>query len=138
MVSKHFEIHELVPEELYHSIHEKVLWRMIPDAIIETIDTLKEHFSEGTMKINDYEWSGNRRWSGLRTVGSRWYSYTSMHTTFDAIDCVFSAYDIDEVRKYILANPKKFPHITRIEAKVSWLHFDTKKTGKDGIITFNA
>ena len=136
--SKYFEIHELVPEELYHTVHEDVLWRMVPQKLIESIDQIKEKFPKGSMSINNYEWAGNRRWSGLRTVGSPWYSHGSQHTTLNAVDAVFSKYTTDEVRNYILTNPNEFTHVRRIETNVNWLHIDLKETGRQDIVTFNA
>ena len=134
--SKYFDIHELVPEELYHTIHEDVLWRMVPQKLIETIDTIKNKFPNGSMSINDYEWSGNRRWSGLRTVGSPYYSFTSQHALMNAIDAVYSKYSVDEVRDYILDNPDEFPHIGGVELNVEWLHIDCRSRKDGEIITF--
>jgi len=134
--SRYFEIHELIPEELYHSIHEDVLWRMVPQKLIETIDTVKNKFPNGSMSINDYEWAGQRRWSGLRTVGSKWYSFWSQHTTLNAVDAVFSRYDVEDIRHYILDNPNEFPHIGGIELDVSWLHVDCRPRRDGKIITF--
>jgi len=129
MISKYFEIHELVPE---HIFQKKGLsaWSLIDDRLIETIDALKEIFSKGTMTINNYYWSGDREWSGLRTPTSRWYSETSMHTHGKAIDAIFSNYKAEEVREYIKNHPDKFPHIKGIEENISWLHIDTRNEDK--------
>ena len=137
MKSKYFKIHELVPKNLFGNIHEDVLWRIVPFEIIITIDTLKETFSNGTMTINNYIWGGNREWSGLRSRDSSYFSETSQHCLFNAIDAVFSDYTAEYIRNYIIANQDKFPHIKRLEDKVTWLHFDTKKTGKKEIVIFN-
>ena len=137
MRSKYFQIHEIVPANLFNLVHEDLLWRMIDDRLVETIDTIKEKFPNGSMTINNYKWNGSRGWSGIRTTDSPWYSKGSQHTLGMAIDAVFSKYSTDEVRNYIVANPKEFPHIRRIEAGVDWLHFDMKETGKEEIVTFN-
>lgn len=136
MVSRHFKIHELVPEELYRMVHEEVLWRMVPDELIRSIDQLKDRFSKGTMTINNYEWSGNRRWSGLRLAGKPYYSPTSQHTKMNAIDAVFSDYSAEEVRKYILSNSLKFPHIGGVELEIDWVHLDIRPRRDGQIITF--
>lgn len=138
MRSKFFKIHELVPRDLFETIHEDVLWRMIPTEIIETIDKLKETFSNGSMTINNYFWDSDREWSGLRTKGSPYYSSGSQHTLFNAIDAVFSDYKAEDVRSYILSHQSRFLHITRLEDEVEWLHFDIKETGNSAIVLFRA
>lgn len=140
MQSKYFKLPELFPKELYTYLKDlvsaEVMWRMLNPKLTVSIDRLKEKFPEGSISINNYEWDGDREWSGLRTKGSPWYSPTSQHSEFNAVDCVFSAYSTDEVREYILANQDEFPEVTRIEGKVGWLHMDVKYTGMDEILVF--
>ena len=138
MKSSKFKIHELVPLRLFNIVHEDVLWEMIDDKLIETIDYLKEKFPEGSMTINNYIWSGDRGWSGLRTKDSSYYSPTSQHSLGKAVDIIFSAYTTDEIRKYILDNPEEFPHIGGIELLVSWLHLDVRSRVQGKIKTFYA
>ena len=138
MRSKFFKIHELVPRDLFETIHEDVLWRMIPTEVIETIDRLKETFSNGSMTINNYFWNGEREWSGLRIKGSPFYSSGSQHTVLNAIDAVFSDYTAEDVRSYIMAHQSRFLHITRLEDGVEWLHFDIKETRNSSIVLFRA
>ena len=125
MKSKYFEIHELVPKHMYN-MRGNNNWRFIDERLIATIDTLKEHFSSGTMTINNYKWGGDREWSGLRTSQSPDYSPTSMHSFGKAIDCIFSHYSAEEVRLYILSNKGFFPYIRGMEDTVSWLHVDVR------------
>ena len=138
MQSIKFKIHELVPLKLFNTVHPDVLWRMIDPRLIETIDKLKEVFPNGSMTINNYMWGGDRGWSGLRTKDSSYYSPTSQHSLGKAIDCIFSAYDFEEVRQYILNNPDEFPHIGGIELNVSWLHLDVRERQNGKIKTFYA
>lgn len=137
MKSKHFRIEELVPKELFDLLHEDTLWAIFDDDLIIALDTIKEKFSNGTMTVNNWLWNGNRSQSGIRTKESKYYSPTSQHSKGCAIDCVFSEYNAEEVRKYIVENREEFPTITRLEDKVSWLHFDTKPTGQKEIYLFN-
>jgi hypothetical protein len=90
------------------------------------------------MVINSYKWGGDRGWSGLRTKNSKYYSPTSQHSLGKAIDAVFSKYDVEEVRQYILDNQEEFPHIGGVELGVSWLHIDTRPRVNGKIKTFNA
>ena len=138
MRSKYFEIHELVPKHLYENVHEDLLWSMLDDKLIETIDKIKETFNDGTMTINNYKWGGDREWSGIRTKDSKYYSETSQHSIGKATDSVFSKYTIIEVRNHILNNSNDFPHIGGIELGVSWLHIDTRTRVNNKILRFNS
>jgi len=137
MTSKHFKIHELVPKVLYDTYGEKA-WRYVDVRLIETIDKLKEVFSDGTMTINNYYWGGNREWSGIRTPDSKYYSVGSQHSYGNALDIVWSEYTAEEVRQYILNNQEEFPHIRRLEKDVSWCHLDLANTGVKEIVLFSA
>jgi len=138
MKSTKFKIYELVPVKLYNMVHEDVLWQMFDPRLLETVDTIKEKFSKGTMVINSYKWGGSRGWSGLRTKDSSYYSPTSQHSLGKAIDAVFSMYDVNEIRQYILDNPEEFPHIGGIELNVDWLHIDVRPRVNGKIKTFTA
>jgi hypothetical protein len=142
MTSKYFELHEVFPRDLYNLlvniVPAKIMWRMVNPGLVVTIDRLKEKFPNGSMTINNYKWNGDREWSGLRTKESKWYSPTSKHSSFDAIDAVFSAYKIDEVRNYVLENPDEFPEVGGIEMGTSWLHADVRSRRDGKIITFSA
>lgn len=134
MKSKYFKIHELVPEHIFIKYGESA-WRFIDSRLIESIDTIKERFPNGTITINNYKWKGNRKWSGLRTPDSPYYSETSIHSLGGAIDAIFSAYNIETIRQDIRRNPKVYPHIKGIEDGVSWLHIDTRN--EDKLVIFN-
>jgi len=129
MKSKYFKIHELVPKHIYKK-YKKSAWKFIDDRLIQSIDTLKEHFKNGTMTINNYKWKGDRNWSGLRTSNSAWYSETSQHSFGRAVDCVFSDYNEEDIRQYIIENSDKFPYIKGIEMGISWLHIDIRNEDK--------
>ena len=142
--SKYFKIYEIVDKETFIHLGD-VAWELVDWRIIETIDTLKEVFNQGTITINNYKWKGNRNWSGLRTKDSKYYSPTSMHSlsinkdggrTFKAVDCIFSHYTTKEVREYILSHQDEFPYIKRIEV-ANWIHLDLRETDKDYIVLFD-
>lgn len=134
MKSKYFEIHELVSESVFKKKGEGA-WRYIPPPLIEAIDTIKERFPNGTATINNYYWRGDRKWSGLRTPDSTYYSPTSMHAFMQAVDIVFSSYSAEEVRQDIIANPDIYPTIKGLELNITWLHIDIRNEEK--LITFN-
>jgi hypothetical protein len=61
----------------------------------------------------------------------------SGHKFGGCIDCDFDDVTAEEVRQYILNNPEQFPHITALEANVSWLHFDVRVKPWSGIKLIN-
>jgi len=134
--SKYFKIEELVSPAIVKLAHEDVLWGLLDDKLLQTIDKLKEKFNDGSMSINNYLWSGNRSQSGLRTKDSKYYSERSQHSVGKAIDCIFSRYNVDDIRNYILDNPDEFPFIGGVELGVSWLHIDVRPRRNGKILTF--
>jgi hypothetical protein len=134
MKSKHFKVHEVVPEHIYNKYGEKA-WKFMSKDLLVTIDKLKDHFNLGTATINNYYWKGNRHWSGLRTPESEDYSETSQHSLGNAVDIVFSHYSAEEVRNYIISNPHEFPYIKGLELGVSWVHLDVRN--ENYLVTFN-
>ncbi len=131
-----FKLYELVPQELYETVHPEVLWNMLDDRLLQSIDTIKSKFPLGSMSINTYKWGGNRNQSGLRTKHSKYYSKNSQHSIGKAIDCVFTAYSVDSIRNYILGHPTLFPYIGGIELNVDWLHIDVRRRRGNKIKTF--
>ena len=132
---KYFKIEELVSKETFDLIKEDTLWKLFDAKLLVTIDALKEKFPEGTMSINTWKWQGDRNQSGLRTKNSKYYSPTSQHSVGRAVDCVFSDYDEDSVRQYVINHPDEFPYIKGIELNVSWCHFDVRSS--DRVVLFN-
>ncbi len=135
MYSSKFRLEELIDKGTFDTIGGKA-WELLDPRLLASIDQIKERFPEGSMTINNWLWNGNRNWSGLRVSGSKYYRPWSMHSWGKAIDAVFSAYDVDAVREYILANPEEFPHIRGVELGTSWLHIDVRN--REDVITFSA
>jgi hypothetical protein len=126
--AEYFAIHELVPPATYKARGEKA-WQLIDPKLIFLIDELRETFGSAT--INNYEWGGDRQWSGLRTKDSPYYSAYSQHTFGRAVDMLFKEHTADEVRQAIVKAPDKWlgicPSIT-LEDGVSWLHIDVRNS----------
>ena len=128
MTAKWFKIHELVPPAIYKAQGEEA-WNLIDPNLIKLIDALRERYGAAT--INNYEYGGEREWSGLRTPDSPWYSPTSQHTLGRAADILFKYHTAQEVRDDIMFNSQEYwlaicPYF-RLEDKVSWLHIDVKR-----------
>lgn len=140
MKSEYFKLHELVPKHVFEARGEKG-WELLDDRMIASIDALKKRFPLGTMTINNWYWGGVRQWSGLRTgayyTSIRAYELSfSQHKYGRAFDCVFSEYDIEEVRDYVKHHPEEFPYLTGVEEGVSWFHGDTRNY--DGVKLFSS
>jgi hypothetical protein len=127
---ENFIVEELVDPELFEMFkhNQDVLWRMFDPEALMGLQWLRERFGSAT--VNNWNAGGNRKWSGIRTSKSPYYSKGSMHSCGKAFDIVFENYSAEEVREELklLGNS---PHITRYEDDVSWTHMDTKDTGLD-------
>lgn len=126
---KHFAIHELVPPDVYHDRGERA-WELLDPDMLRTLDMLRDRY--GSMTVNNWFWGGDRKWSGLRTAGSPYFSPYSQHTFGRASDPIFKNITAEEVRVEIQAqkdNPT-FRYIKSIELGVSWLHFDVRNCNR--------
>ena len=132
--TKHFTITELVPPDVYEARGDRA-WSLLDDRALETLDALRDKFGKTT--VNNWQWNGFRKWSGLRTPGSPYFSKYSQHTFGRAFDCIFAETTAEEVREYVLEHQDEFPHIRGIELDVTWLHFDVGNRPGDDIYTFN-
>ena len=124
---KHFEIHELVPQDVYEKYGEKA-WQFFDVSLLETLDQLREHF--GSLTVNTWKWGGHLSQRGLRSFDYGGIGNRSLHKLGKAIDCSSKVHSSEDMRQYILNNQEQFPHIRGLELDVSWLHFDTRN--RDG------
>ena len=121
----HFDIHELVPRNVFNHRGERA-WELLDERLLITLDRLRERY--GPITVNNWYWGKDREWSGLRTKDSPFYSPYSQHTFGRAADCLFAGISAEQVRQDILAMPtdSTFELIGSIELDVSWLHFDVR------------
>ena len=129
---RNFIIQQLVPPHVYEE-HKDQSWQLLDERALLTLDTLHDTF--GITTVNDWHTGGSRKWSGLRTKESPWYSEFSQHTYGRAFDCIFLHKDAQSVRNYILLHKTGFPCIAAIETGVDWLHFDVRNCSP--ILLFN-
>jgi hypothetical protein len=143
-VLKHFIIKEFVPPEVWEREAEKSL-NHIDERIIITADQVWEHFNNiherSTVTINNWCYGGEYKYRGFRPASCTVDAKKSMHREIDghkcgAIDFGVEHFTAKEVRDEIMSHPEKFPHITRLEDNVPWVHADIKKTGRKGIYLF--
>ena len=135
-----FDLHEILPPQVYYHLEEQnVLWKgwvLIPYTTIKTIDALRKEF--GPTYINTYGLSEKaqslvcvRGSSGLRSIDFESKpKYVSAHYAGLATDCLFKNISARDVRKQILKNPDRYPHIKMLECTVNgkeigWLHWDS-------------
>jgi hypothetical protein len=137
----HFKGYELVSPEIYndHKGGERVLQFFNPSYLI-TLDFIWEYFHDkyesNHVTINDWKWGGKFTQKGLRaiTIGK---ANLSMHKWCGAFDMDIENVTAIEARKEIKKNRILFPHITRLELNVPWLHIDFANVDTSkGIVTF--
>jgi len=126
---KHFIIQELVDPATYRMRGDKA-WELLDNRLLITLDKLRNRY--GRMTINNWKWGSDRKWSGLRTKESPYYSAYSQHTFGRAADCLFADYTAEQVRQDILNDKDHddFKYINSLELGVSWLHFDIRNTDR--------
>jgi len=135
---KHFKIQEFVDPITYDKFGNKSLM-FFDEKILIIADNLKEYF-DTTITINNWFWNGERKWSGLRTNKSDYYSSYSQHSFGKAIDFQVKNIPTSEVRKTILKHQKKkcFEYITRMENNTpTWIHVDCANINTNEILLFN-
>lgn len=120
--------HELVPESYYRKFEktpEKFL-NLFDDRALKTLQALREEFGPAT--VNNWAVGGSNQYRGWRPFNCTVGAIHSQHKFGRAFDVNFKHTTAEQARKLILANPHRFPHLTRIERDVSWLHFDVATT----------
>lgn len=140
---EHFEIHELVPKELYELLHEDVLWKLFDVELLQGLDYVKSKFQNGMMLVNNYKWTGKYSESGIRTKQSKHYSHGSMHSVGKAVDFRFTEYSAKEVYNFLKDDKlitKYFTRMENIEDAPTWIHLDRKPVKNDfnTLYIFNA
>lgn len=119
-----FKIQELVPPHVYEERGEKA-WELLDERALISLDALRDMF--GPLTCNDWHIGGGRKWSGLRTAESPYYSPYSQHTMGRAFDVISGIHSAESMREKVLRHRKeKFSYITGLELNVTWLHFDVR------------
>ena len=119
---EHFRIYELVDPGTYSRFGQKC-WEFFDFNALVTLDLLREQFGQAT--VNNWKWGGNYQWSGLRTLNCTIGADLSQHRFGRAFDVKFKNVSANEVRQHIRGDQEYWSeHISRIENKVSWFHFD--------------
>lgn len=134
-VSKNFYLAEFVPIQYYNDYVDSTIGD-IDYRVILTAQALRDNLGV-PLTINNWHAEGPRNESGLRIAGMKNYRPRSQHSYGRAADIVSDKITAQEMRDHILKNRDLYPHIRRLEDKVSWLHFDLRETLTDDIVLFN-
>jgi hypothetical protein len=134
---KYFQLHELVPPDIYEARGARA-WELLDERALITLDALREHL--GPFIVNDWWWDGKFKESGLRSLTTKTGAALSQHRFGRAFDCKFRNKSPKEACDYVLSNQDQFPHLTVIEntdSTPTWFHFDVRSHDRTGIWMVN-
>lgn len=119
-----FHLHELVDKHTYRTRGEAA-WGVFTQRAIDALHGLRL-FIDRPITINNWFAGGPYAWSGYRSPECTIGAAKSEHRSGNAFDCKIQGTDAESVRIAILANQDdpRLRNIMRLEADVSWLHFD--------------
>lgn len=125
----HFKVQEFVSPAIYKQRGSKSL-ELMDSRILETMDALRKNLNK-PITINNWIWNGDRTQSGYRDVdfygsASTYANSLSQHKYGRAVDFLVKGMTAGEVRKHILTNIDKYPHITFLEIDINWVHIDCR------------
>ena len=132
-----FETHELVYPLIWAARGDRAL-ELMDERILITADQLRDKF--GKITVNNYEWGGQYKESGLRSFTTQTGAKLSQHRFGRGLDMKFGQTTPQEVYDYILNSPEDFEYITcveNIEATKTWLHIDCRTLQTGGIRVIN-
>lgn len=131
---KYFELRELVGPAVHAKWGERA-WQFLQAPALITLDQLRERF--GRIIVNNWHAGGTYKESGLRDFETSTGAGMSQHKFGGAFDTKPRDTTPQAMHAYILAHPGEFPYLTTLEAIEStptWLHFDVRNHGSDGIL----
>lgn len=139
-LKRYFDIRELVCSHTYQKFGENVSWQFLDTEALHTLLVLRIQILKCGMVINDYIFAGNNEQRGLRCnicpivkdKTDRNLIYLSAHCNGAGFDVVFgknTGMTAEKARNLIVEHQHLLPYNIRLEARVTWLHFDTYDTG---------
>lgn len=131
---QYFNIYELVPKD-FEPVLENKLWLLFDNRALITLDELRRKF--GPVIVNNWKEEGPLSQCGFRTASGIGAAF-SQHRYGRAFDCHFKNVTAEEVRQLCKQGQYNcFYHITAIEDKVSWFHFDIRNNSGP-LLVFNS
>lgn len=130
---RNFKIEEFVSPEMFKRRGSKCI-ELLDERLLDTMDSLRENLGK-PITINNWLWNGNRTQSGLRDADfygstTKYHSSLSQHKYGRAADFLVKGMAAWQVRKHILENIEKYPHIKFLECDISWVHIDVRTGDK--------
>ena len=125
---KFFELNEIIDRKTYEKWGDRA-WILFNPNALEALDGLRE-FMNAPITVNN--WWGNpgagNQYRGYRPEDCPVGAKFSQHKEGNAFDCTIKGYTAEDARRIILENQDNplLAKIMRLEADVSWLHFDLK------------
>lgn len=126
-LSEHFSVRELVDPETVDAMGEERAGNTVDPRLIMALETLRAVLDCTPIIINDYEWGGNFKYSGVRPCTYTKGAKFSSHRYGNTADLKFPALDPIWVQHFILEHEHEFPHIVRMEDAAitkTWLHIE--------------
>lgn len=132
-VKQYFKIQELVSRAVYQKYGEEKCWSLFRKETLECLLVIRRDILKVGLVCNDWVYGGKNHARGwrentctrCRNKTNSGIIYASAHVLGCAFDLVSAKMSADEMRKLIIENAYLLPHQVRLEANVSWLHFDT-------------
>lgn len=134
-LSKNFFLHEYIDQQTYADYEgigklHHLVWRL--DSRLIALDQLLRD-RHGAITINNWHEGGEREWSGLRTLGSTYYSPNSQHSFGRGSDKIFHDKEAKEVIQDIRDNYNniyKQTGLRGLEVRASWVHTDVRNSSE--------
>lgn len=138
---RYFELPELVDRATYQKYGDAA-WNLFHQDALEALDGIREFFAAPVTVNNWWDGKGSFQYRGYRPPDCHIGAPMSYHRRGMAFDLDVKGHDAEEVRAAIIENrdnPLLIP-IQRLEAGVSWVHFDVGliREGKSRIYLFEA
>lgn len=128
-VSEDFILQEFVDPETYKRFGDKSIWFIDPKII--DIAQLIRNLTHKPVTINNWEWGGVYKESGLRSLTTTTGAKYSQHKYGRAIDIKVEGMSVQEVYNIIMQNIEIFravglTTIEDIDKTPTWLHLDVR------------
>jgi len=143
-LSEKFILEEYVSEQVFNKYGDKAarfICGTLVKASTQLVLDLEAHYErEISCTINNWKWGGPRIASGLRMIGTHYYSITSAHAWGKGDDKQFAFKDgkketlpTKDVYQFILDNQEHYYNLgirrmEHIDDAPTWIHWDTIMT----------
>jgi len=139
---RHFDLEELACPHVFKKFGE-VAWQFFDDKLLMTLDLVRDQL--GPIYVNNWKEGGEFDERGFRCLQcslvqdaiKKGTLYVSPHMTGQGADFDVHGMDAGKVRLWLVANQIKLPYPIRLEKNVTWVHLDTRDTGKGKVSLFN-